>query len=186
MSRRPFPICLAAVLAMLPWSLDANGTYPSASWEVRCNTVKCVAFNGGLLLSPDESGKLVLTTTDGRPARISLIDSPGTRDLPFVLNRPIEAAKMVELLGPNPKLMVERPDRQTEFLSFDLFEQIARALLANYPGAYEGRDEDAPHYRRLDPTAQADPWQMVPHTKPQIQFAIRSQNGTPGAHPGSN
>ncbi len=170
---------LASLLALtVVMPVQANDSFPAASWQVHCNTVKCVAFNGGLSLSPTGDGLLVLTTTDGRPARVSLIDGSGTRDLSPLLGRPLSRADLARTLGPAPRLMVERRDKRTDFLSFDMFPQIADALLAGQPAPSEGQHMQMHQGARgaLDHT---ETWQMMPHTKPQIEFAIRAQNGSP-------
>lgn len=166
-------------------------------WSVNCRTPLrgCVARAPGLALRLDEQHRPWLIVPAALDARLSVQEGAQTRDLPHLMHRPLDPDAIDRLSRPKARLLIEEQGRVTAAIATEGMDEVLSYLA--WLKSDKGRTlRDARLWPRtgiLDPNQLTNPQlerlaaqqrylegnkaQHVPRTKPQIEFAIRAQDG---------
>ncbi len=163
-------------------------------WTVSCRMPLrgCAARAPGVILSLHAEGTLRLLGFAPSGARISVLQDGAARLMPGLFQQPLDAETLAVLSRPDSVLIVENKDEVLSRTPVDGID-ITAAYLLWLNGAAQAGVRDARIWIAPDGTpdpsaptsvmsarAPQDPslWpQHVPRTKPQIEFAIRAQEG---------
>lgn len=166
-------------------------------WSVYCAQPlrSCVARASGLVLRIDETGAPWLLAVTPPGARVSIQSRNYTFDAPDTFSMPLDAEVIARLAGEQAFLIVEESgqvvlrsrttgiDKVVDYLSW-IQGSAARTLrdARLWPRNGEIRIQDMTpevleRFEVMQRRALEDQRQLVPSTKPQIEFAIRAQGG---------
>ena len=166
-------------------------------WSVHCAQPlrACVARSPGLVLRIDAEMQpwLIAPATPG--VRISIQDRNYTQDTPNLLTGPLKADRIKKLSGENSFVIIEENgrviqrtrttglDRVIDYLTWvhgNTAHTLRDARLWPRNGDIRVQDmtpEVLERYEVMQRRALEAQRQLVPSTKPQIEFAIRAQEG---------
>lgn len=166
-------------------------------WSVDCRQPLrgCVARAPGLVLRVDEHQQPWLVAAAQHGARTSVQVVNFTQDAPFLLSRPLDAGMLDQLTRSNAFVVIEESGfvaqrtRSTgiahvaNYLAW-LNTETARTLRDARLWPSHGRlavgdmtPEVLERYEVMQRRALEAHRQLVPATKPQVEFAMRAQNG---------
>ncbi|KNG93647.1 hypothetical protein [Pseudaestuariivita atlantica] len=173
--------------------LSVNGTNRTPMWTVTCRVQLrgCTARAPGLVLTADRTGVVRLAGYAPWDARISALNYGTSRSIPKVFNEPVDDDVLAILARPGTSLVIERGEvvllrTQTDGIAMvaaylrwlaraaDRGVRDARAWSAPVERATAGPSALLAAYAPVDPDFMPQP---IPRTKPQVEFAIRAQNG---------
>lgn len=167
-------------------------------WSVYCVQPlrSCVARAPGLVLRIDEDGQPWLITVMSPGARVSVQNRNYTRNMPSIFARPLDREAIKELSGQQSFVVIEEQaqvvlrtrttglNKITDYLTWirgNTAHTLRDARL--WPRNGDIRIQDMTptvleRYEVMQRRAIESQRQLVPSTKPQIEFAIRAQKGT--------
>ncbi|MBT0956706.1 hypothetical protein IV417_04860 [Alphaproteobacteria bacterium KMM 3653] len=176
---------LAFVLSLLPAALGAqdmtitaHGTRGPQVWHLSCNGQSCRASSHGMGLSLDPWGQVLLTLDVPQGARVSLSDGIGTLDMPNLFLGPLDSRDIAQLSLPGRTIVIERNWRVIHSVPLNGFADVITFLNRRAGVEAEAPPPALAHLAEAHAAALEPNWQVVPQTKPQIEFAIRAQGGT--------
>jgi hypothetical protein len=167
-------------------------------WSVHCSQPLrgCVARANGLALRLDSSMRPWLIAAASAEARISLQEKNYTSDVPGLFSAPLSDEMLARLSAPDSFVVIEERGRVIQRTRTEAIARVASYLRwVNGDIARTLRDARLwPDEGRLDPADMSPSVleryevmqrrrkeglrQLVPSTKPQIEFAIQAQGGT--------
>ncbi|KAJ55380.1 hypothetical protein ACMU_11840 [Actibacterium mucosum KCTC 23349] len=163
----------AALSEVAIWLDDGHGT--QQVWHAECNETGCMARTGDLQFFFVSTSEIWVKHPKSTSARVSVFDGWGTVELPNLFFHPVTPAELGHLARPRHWLVLEFPDRPTTHIPL---AGLASIIEAWAPNAINGSVPNAlQHLSDTDPANSVAPWNFVPHTKPQIEFAIHAQGG---------
>lgn len=181
-------LCAAPVQAELQRVRLSDSSGAWQVWTVGCTGTLCTASTYGLTISLNTQGMVEMTYPLPEDARISLTDGVGTLDMPDLFSLPLTESEVLQMSLPNRRILIEHEWRIIDQVpltglskAFQFLKQNAAGIAdqAQPPAALMHISSD----RGFSPTRS---WALVPHTKPQIEFAARAQGGAgvrlPGRH----
>jgi len=152
-----------------------------AEWRVDCATLPCTAQSDPITFVANAQNQLVLAATDHKGARISLKRFNRTRD--FEIPGQITLTDFdIDQLRMGGSLIFEVDEFIVASVDMTGFGTIEKFMnwMSNGQNMPEKSVQSPLEYMQTTLDAANAPRDiLVPYTKPQVQFAIREQNGNP-------
>ncbi len=154
-------------------------------WRIACPSI-CVGYNDAVTISLSDDKRLQMHRPVPEGARISLLHGQRTIDMPDLFTKPIPNDRVHDM-SRGGHILIEKDWKIATSFKTDGLSQVLSYLrwrAAGAQGAWPQTEQVAttsPFYHlQIEQERQYAPHdQLVPNTKPQIQFAIRAQNGIP-------
>lgn len=161
------------------WMFYADRCRTQMIWYIQCSTETCRTTHQGFTMTLTAAGRARLSREVPSGARLSYFLDGLIADIPMIFSSPVDTL-LESYLGEGGKLMIETPDERVEVLPLWGFADVLELMRK---AAGRPLTEDHPtimsRYESLHDPLGDDPYVFLPATKPQIQFAIRAQGGTP-------
>lgn len=156
-------------------------TIGKTEWDIDCHITPCHAQSGDFRILWNDNDQLILDAGEKSRGRISLKRSNRTRDFAGGVDAPLTDFEVDQLRRGG--LMIIEID---EFIVASLDLTGIGTVLEFMAWAKNGQERLAQQYpsplgymQTVVESANAPRDILVPFTKPQVQFAIREQNGNP-------
>lgn len=178
--------------------IDAETGERDRLWTVQCRMPfqGCVARSNQAVLRLDDDGDARITAFAAETDRISVQVQNFTIDRPNIFSRPLSTEDIAILDTPGAFVVIETAaETQSRFSThgISLVVEYLRWLNQTTPAPdrdarefqitdhmqteYGATPPELAHLMLAEQNAASPRWQLVPYTKPQIEFAIRAQGG---------
>lgn len=150
-------------------------------WIVDCSTENCSAESGPVALVWTAENQMSMNVGTIETARVSLKRSNRTRDF-FVDDETELSEAEIHLLRTGGILIFEQDEfivASVNFTDFDVVFRFVQWLRADQRIDPITIKSHLSYLGTIQDIANAPPNILVPFTKPQVQFAVRGQNGNP-------